>query len=584
MDHITDYIKWMGGLSFREKPFDTLDALVFCQLSYLIMTPLFGTEASDARSSFTISEIADYFRAHPKEMQIAIAGGDPTFAEFLDAVGKSRRFGNILVTDYVDIFEQEDAVQFGAMTFRNDGNDGGKIACKDDASNVGGAAGEDDKSGRTGADAPFSFLAFRGTDNSIAGWKEDFMISFTRIKSQDLAAEYVRRHIHEDVSRSWYIGGHSKGGNLALYAAVSLPAEQFDLLTRGYILDGPGFCPEVLDVSQVARVEGKLTRIIPGYSIIGMLFAPAVADTTIVQSSSVGILQHAISSWGVDHGQLLTAKGLEPQSVWLNHALDLWITDKTLDQRKHFVNEFFDALSAGNAKEFTDITAKGPYAMETVVLKLLGASPETRRIAADFPVRALYGNSVDVVKKKAKAEKVDVAAKLHDHQVLTGLALIAAGAVVVLLRNHIMGVFVMLAAAALTITEIVITLIRIARDGWKIREERTRIWICILLAVMTTILFLKEDAIFILGSLLFGSSFLFYAYMQGAKAYKEQENRFRKGRFLFEMVFSIILGVSYLIIPSWTQAYFAMSAGIFLALDGMLRIMDARREKRMRRR
>ena len=121
------------------------------------------------------------------------------------------------------------------------------------------------------------------------------MISFRRTEAQEMALRYARAHLAP--GRRWMLGGHSKGGNLALYAACLLEEELWQRVDHVYLLDGPGLCPEVMDVNCTERIEGKTTRIIPAFCVIGKLFEPNITDTRIVRSSALGPMQHNLGPW-----------------------------------------------------------------------------------------------------------------------------------------------------------------------------------------------------------------------------------------------------------------------------------------------
>ena len=266
---LLDYIKWIGDIDFDTMPFREADALVLCLASYFEILPLFAEGRNSARFS-ECAALLDAGRA-----RLMITGGDMGNEGIFRAAAESKRFGELEITDYVDKLMTDPPLQYATMCFRYKGK--------------------------------FAFIAFRGTDSSLAGWEENFMISFTRTTAQNLAAEHVSMLIEPGCE--WYIGGHSKGGNLALTAACVLDDAQLALVKRIFVLDGPGLCPEVFDEKLIQRIDSQTTRIIPEYDVIGKLFEPRITDTRIVKSYRTGIEQHSLASWMVDHGQLSKAPG-----------------------------------------------------------------------------------------------------------------------------------------------------------------------------------------------------------------------------------------------------------------------------------
>lgn len=360
MDHLVDYIQWMGDLSFSALPFNEADALVLNMLAYFDLAALFndnGEGLAPVRDSLRLLEQGP--------VRVMLAGRDRGFQKILDCAARSKRYGDLVLRDYVDLYRQDPPLQFCAMTF-----------CAPE----------------------FHFLSFRGTDNSLAGWEEDFMISFTITEAQRLAAEYAAKGLCAEVP--CYIGGHSKGGNLALYAACMLPEEKWERVSHLYLLDGPGICPEVMDDGCLQRIDTKTTKIQPAFSIVGKLFEPKITDSRVVQSSASGFVQHSLDTWGIDHGKLLLAEGPNPRSVWINDLLSRWIAGISQEDRVVFVRELFDALAADGAQTLDELDDRGFEGFEAILAKFLCSSEVTRRTVLDLPKRAILGSYYEAIKEK----------------------------------------------------------------------------------------------------------------------------------------------------------------------------------------
>lgn len=360
MDHLVDFIQWMGELSFAELPFREADALVLCMLSYFDMTPLFPHGGQGPVS------VRDCLRLIEEDrVRVMLVGRDRGFRQILDHAARSRRYGELLMRDYVDLYRQDPPLQFSAVTF-----------CAPD----------------------FRFVAFRGTDDSLAGWEEDFRISFTVTEAQSLAETYAREALQAGMPCC--IGGHSKGGNLALYAACGLSDDEWGQVRHLYLLDGPGFCAEVLDDRRIRRIDGRATLIQPAFSVVGKLFEPKITDHRVVQSSASGFVQHSLDTWGIDHGKLLLAEGHDPRSVWISQVVDRWIEGISQEDRAIFVRELFDALAADGVTTLDEIEQRGVGGFEAILMKLLGSSEVTRRTIYDLPKRAILGDSYEAITQK----------------------------------------------------------------------------------------------------------------------------------------------------------------------------------------
>ncbi len=349
MDTILDYIRWRGDIPFSVDGLREADALVLCMLSYYDIKPMWADQEGPIR----LRDCRKLLDAGP--VPVLLAGRDKGYQEIFAQAVASRRFGELLISDYVDTVRDDPPLQFAALCFH-------------------------DESG-------ISFLAYRGTDDSLAGWEEDFMIGFTRTEAQELALRYADAHLL--TGRRWYMGGHSKGGNLALYVASSLQQPVLDRLERIFILDGPGLCGEVMDTSGVERIDSRCTRIIPYFSVIGKLFEPQITDSRIVRSNASGMAQHSLATWGIDHGALDQCAENDPRSRWINATVGEWIDDIPQEERVVFVRELFDSLAANGARTLDELDEAGVGGFENILRSLYTSSEITRRTISNLPRQAV---------------------------------------------------------------------------------------------------------------------------------------------------------------------------------------------------
>ena len=428
MDGLKDYIEWLGDVDFSAKPFCETDAVILCLISYYDLGP-----AEDDRAEDSVPADPDgpfYLRDCLKAigdgiLELRITGGEDGNLGVFKAAAQSKRFGSLVVSNYVDRLEPENDLQFSAVTFS--------------------------------FGSEWSFIAFRGTDNTLVGWKEDLKIAYTQTEAQRLALSYAVDAIMPDVksrtseknrwksfkkvffrrsgkkdrnaARRWYIGGHSKGGNLAMFAACQLEGAMLDRVEQVFNLDGPGFAPEVLDESLLKRIDTKTVRIIPEYSIIGRLLESDMSRTHIIMSSNDGVMQHSIASWGVDHGHLAMSELTEPKDRWLNETINKWISGLSFDDRVVFINELFSALDATGAKTVDELAANGKEAADIIREQYKSFSEPTRRALGDLPSAAIESALVKFLTEKDKV--LDSTKKViadGTKKVLSGLGSMAAGA------------------------------------------------------------------------------------------------------------------------------------------------------------
>ncbi len=246
MDNTLDYLKWYKDFSFEEKELTEFDNFILCRLVYLLMPDVVINEPRSFRD--VVDEVRKTTGIHG-----TFYGRDCV----VDMAADSKRFGDIYLSCHADILDESLSAQFAAMTFD---------------------LTED-----------LRFVAYRGTDDTMAGWKEDFMISFTQTEAQKKALAYLRDSM--DGKHQIIVAGHSKGANLALYASTHIEDEYQPWIKYVYMNDGPGLCPEVCDKACVQKIADKSLRFIPEYSIFGKLFEEKDIPVKILKSTEEGVMQ-----------------------------------------------------------------------------------------------------------------------------------------------------------------------------------------------------------------------------------------------------------------------------------------------------
>ena len=523
MSTLVDYIRWMGNFDFEKLPFSDPDAVILTLISYMDLTRLFRE-----RDSIYVRDLKKLFERN--RPAVKIVGTEESTRRVVEAAAKSRRFGDLRITDYVDILEDDPPLQFAAMTFRD---------------------------GRR-----FAFIAYRGTDTAIAGWKEDFMISFTKTKSQELALSYAEKVI--EYGPDWYLGGHSKGSNSALYAACLLPEEQWLDVRKVYLLDGPGFCPEVMDVNLIRRVEPKATCIIPEFSIVGKIFEPEIENTRIVKSSQDAVMQHAPDSWLIDHGDLMTVTKNAEGSVWLNGLVNDWIRDLPLSERPQMVDELFAVFEKAGAKDLSDLK---PDTIADAVIELRHLSGTTKKNLTALPKKILMDDA------ELNLPKGGFLDRLKSSELLLALLLIVLGVGVFFISNSILEIVSLVVVISVTVFEIILLIRKLIKRKGRFEGLRERVIITIILLALIAVLLIKEQAMFFLGSIIFGVLFLVLAFVISDHGLKKTESRFHQVLSVIESILCLIFGFSFLLIPSATVPTYAIAISIALASDGLARLI-----------
>ena len=370
MANILDYLKWRGDLPFSRDPFNDVDALVFSRLSYI---PFDGVVSEHFQTEIPLFlAIHKLFRTPNLSERLLV----PQDRELLSLLLRSERFREARLCGYRNKWDLEDQKQFAALvyTFLDDQR----------------------------------FLCFRGTDNTLVGWKEDFNMSFmTPVPSQVEAVRYTNEAAKE-LTGSLRLGGHSKGGNLAVFAASFCEREIQKRIEVIYDNDGPGLDSCTFLRSGYQAIQGRIHAFVPQSSVIGMLLEHE-ESYTIVRSSQKGLMQHDLYSWEIEGKQFLCLNIMTKQSEFVEKTLKRWLISKTPEEREQFMDTLYAILQQTNAQTVTELTANW-YRSARIVLRTLNSmDPGTKRMLADT-LRALGGALKDTLPlllplSSAKAEE-----------------------------------------------------------------------------------------------------------------------------------------------------------------------------------
>lgn len=323
MANIYDYLTWRGDLPFNKDPLNEIDSLVFSTLAYgefeTILTPSIGEPSLP---------LAELDQAYAKVMQEKYKDSDPLgfFGEvpkLLHHAATTKRFAHVRLSGFEKQIDFDQSKQFVAMVVTLRKN--------------------------------LHFLAFRGTDTNLAGWKEDLQMSFMdEVPAQQQAADFANKAF-ESLEGEFYLGGHSKGGNLAVYAAVKASKEQQDRIIAIYNNDGPGFQSHIVESDAYQRILGNIKTFVPRSSPVGLLLEHG-GDYTVVASTQKSILQHDPFSWEVSGPRFVSEDGLSKGVLAINNAIRTWLAQVSMEERAEFVKVFCDLIEATGAKTLEDLT------------------------------------------------------------------------------------------------------------------------------------------------------------------------------------------------------------------------------------
>lgn len=363
MGTVLDYINEYGKYSFREKPMMEVDSLALCQLSYLKFDGMVP-DVKERRPSVTLESLKE----HPDyEKLFADVRYEEVNRELIEGMLAVERFRNLQLNCYVNEIEKECETQFSAVTYTlNDGT---------------------------------VYVAYRGTDETLVGWKEDFNMAFlSPVPGQEFSVEYLNA-VAERIRGSFYLGGHSKGGNLAVYAAMNCNPEIQERILKIFSMDGPGFRPEVMEACGYERIADRVIKILPHSSLVGMLFESDMRYK-VVESKTFGLMQHDPYTWLVEGDHLKAVDDIYNRRKKMDNTLNQWILSLSEEQLRTFVDTLFQVISASKADNLIDMTAEWKQSMNGIIAALKEIDGETAKI-----LRAVVKALFDVASQSRKQNR-----------------------------------------------------------------------------------------------------------------------------------------------------------------------------------
>lgn len=329
MPDIFDYMTWRGDLDIRQDGFNEVDSLILSCFSYV---PLDGIVSDDFETGMTIGSAAQIFAADEKFWKRLRMQNDKRLFE---EIGRCLRFAHLPLHSHVNIVNPDEERQFAAVSISlGDGS---------------------------------LFVSYRGTDNTLVGWKEDFNMSFMReVPAQADAVAYLET-VAQRFDGPLRVGGHSKGGNLAVYASAFCSRAVQGRITDVYNNDGPWLHTDTAKEAGYLAVRARIRAFVPQTSIIGMLLENE-EDYTVVRSSQTGPFQHDFYSWEILGTHFVTLATVTKSSKFVNHTIKTWLAEWDEEQRALFVDALFQIISSGGAETFQEMGDKW-YKSATAMLK-----------------------------------------------------------------------------------------------------------------------------------------------------------------------------------------------------------------------
>ncbi len=361
MSNISDYLDWRSDIPFSFDPFNEVDNLVLCELVYVAFEGI--VSGPSLKEKITIEQASQaYFEKYSEEEILARTSMTRLAPFILKKMAGSKRYGGMKLAGYVNEVDAKSQSQFAVCTFYLP-----------------------DKS---------IFVAFRGTDDTLIGWREDYDMSFSCGTAGQLkAVEYLNNNFSRTM-KDIRVGGHSKGGNFAVYASAFCRHSVKDNIIEVYSNDGPGFVDEIINTDKYQTILPRIKGFIPQQSIVGMLMANSFSNKIVV-SDAKGIMQHDPLSWQVLGNEFVTAPELDPFSIMFDEMVKKWVMGYDYETRSLFGDILFSAMKSSGATKLSQVTGGGIRSIAAIVKDIQALDSDKQAIFMEIIVKLMStGGSV----------------------------------------------------------------------------------------------------------------------------------------------------------------------------------------------
>ena len=369
MSGMYDYLTWRGDLRFEADPLGEVDALILAWLSYYEFEKIedHNILGMSLCSLLELHESTFGQVVKPAAIKGIIPGVSATY--LMKSLCDTNRYRDVVLRDFKAVNDHENSIQFSASSFEL-------------------PSGEE-------------VVAFRGTDTSVAGWKEDCQLSYSEsVPAQGFAKEYLT--YRSQYTDKIIVTGHSKGGNLSLFATMLGEPDLADKIINIYNFDGPGFCFDIKQTTNYAALAPRVKSFIPQSSIVGILLEH-VEDYEVVDSTMASILQHDAFFWKVLGKKLVTLDKRSLSSEMIDSILTDWLAKLSFEERKDFIETLFAVFEKAGIKHFTDLQSESFSKMRAILSEMGNIEPEKRKMIVSFIMELMKSSGSNVVSSIAAA-------------------------------------------------------------------------------------------------------------------------------------------------------------------------------------
>lgn len=347
---IFEYLDWRGDLSFDKSPFNDIDAAILARFSY---QPFDDIVKTAVRRTISLESACVQMLNIPQlAKKVLYPDVDVLLIQKLYA---SERFKHLRLSCFVNEIDLQKQTQFSAITYSfGDGT---------------------------------YYVAFRGTDSTIIGWKEDFNMGFEfPVPAQEMALKYFENVVTRLKDGTFILGGHSKGGNLAIYASAFCKKFMQNQIETIYNFDGPGFTEDIMQTEEFKSIEKKIKTFVPQFSIVGMILEH-MEEYSVVKSVGTGIGQHELLTWELTKDSFVTLDKVDSGSRFFDDSFKLFLQSSNKDEREQIVEMLYQIVSVGDATTINDISENKFDSMLAAVKNFASIDDSSKRKVRDSLLR-----------------------------------------------------------------------------------------------------------------------------------------------------------------------------------------------------
>ena len=365
MSNLLDYLDWRGDLTLGNAPLCPVDSLLLSAISYAALDAVASPDPQ-----------AEPERLSALTQRLLALGLHSKNEALLEAAAKSARFGALRLLAAVSELDKESGMQFAAYSVLLPGQQ--------------------------------MYVCFRGTDSTLVGWREDLRMSYEcPVPAQLRATEYLRAVAAAYPLRRIFVGGHSKGGNLAAYAAVHASPAVRERIRRVFNHDGPGFCDGTMATPAYREMRDRIDTYVPESSIVGVLLEHET-DYRVVKSDAKGLLQHDPITWQVKGADFEYAAGRTAFGARTEAIADRFLNTFSPERKRLFTEALFTVLEATEEETLTGIVANKTRSLKNALRSFADLDEPVRDVLIEA-VTALAEAGRSARRKKAQTVLLDKA-------------------------------------------------------------------------------------------------------------------------------------------------------------------------------